>query len=619
MNRRTLALPHVYLRAEVAAADTAKRSAAVTFYTGVPIERFDFLDGPYTLRFALDGADLSRLNAGAPLTRDHSRDLADVVGVIDRAWIASGAARAVVRFSDREDVAVLWRDVEAGIVRNVSMEAALLEIEDVTPKGGKPALLAKKWQPIALSIVSVGADPGAQIAALADGPTHPCVMMGGRMETDITTPAPSAEELAAEKQRKAALVREGEIHRLSRAFGCGDLWAARMIASADTVDEILVKASEERAKRAPSIRNEISWGTDYESVGERLASMADGLAARAQGKEPTERGRRYAELSLAEAAAEMLSARGLGQGLDPRRHAGRVVALALTSSDYPLLLANTGSKVLAAAYEAAAPTYRMLARRQDLKDFKTNSYLKVGDFPVLLQVGEEGEIKLGSFSESAETWALATYGRIVSFARQAIVNDDLGAFQRMLDGAAQRIAAVENGLFFTRLTSGTSNNGPTMADGAQFFATGHANLASSGAAIDVTTLGAGRAAMQKQTSLDGIKLNIVPRYLLTSPDKRTIAEQYTTQITPALPSSVNPFPGRLEVVSDANLPTANPWYLFADPAAVPAAVYGHLESEPGPRLETRVGFEVEGLQMKVAIDFAVAFVEHRAAWRNPGA
>ena len=108
-----------------------------------------------------------------------------------------------------------------------------------------------------------------------------------------------------------------------------------------------------------------------------------------------------------------------------------------------------------------------------------------------------------------------------------------------------------------------------MADAAQLFASalaGGARQPRGGrGAIDVTSLGAGRAAMQKQTSLDGLKLNLLPRLPARSPDKRTIAEQYTTQITPAQPSSVNPFPGRLEVVSDANLSSANPWYLFADP------------------------------------------------------
>ena len=66
------------------------------------------------------------------------------------------------------------------------------------------------------------------------------------------------------------------------------------------------------------------------------------------------------------------------------------------------------------AYEAAAPVLPVACAPPVIsRDFKVNSYLKVGDFPVLLEVGEAGEIKYGAFSEAGETWALATYGRII--------------------------------------------------------------------------------------------------------------------------------------------------------------------------------------------------------------
>jgi hypothetical protein len=33
---------------------------------------------------------------------------------------------------------------------------------------------------------------------------------------------------------------------------------------------------------------------------------------------------------------------------------------------------------------------------------------------------------------------------------------------------------------------------------------------------------------------------------------------------------------------------------------------------------TRPGFEVEGVEIRVAFDWYVAALEHRAWWRNPG-
>jgi hypothetical protein len=170
-----------------------------------------------------------------------------------------------------------------------------------------------------------------------------------------------------------------------------------------------------------------------------------------------------------------------------------------------------------------------------------------------------------------------------------------------------------------------------MGDGGAFFNTtavttagGHANLASA-TAISDTSLNVGAAAMQVQTGIgstglgDGIKLNVQPRFLVAAPAKRMLAVQYTSpNYTPAAPTSINAFAGVLTPLLDANL-TGNPWYLFADPAVLPAFAYGSLDSEPGPRVMTRQGFESEGLEMRVSFDFGVLALDWRAAYRNPGA
>lgn len=137
--------------------------------------------------------------------------------------------------------------------------------------------------------------------------------------------------------------------------------------------------------------------------------------------------------------------------------------------------------------------------------------------------------------------------------------------------------------------------------------------------VSVESIGVGRASMQKQTSIDGLKLNIMPKTLLTSPDKATIAEQFCASgILPSESAKVNPYAGKLEPVSDANL-SGNGWYLFADPAEAEAIVYGHLEGQEGPRVETRNGFSSDGVEMKVALDFAASVIDYRGAYKNKGA
>jgi hypothetical protein len=245
--------------------------------------------------------------------------------------------------------------------------------------------------------------------------------------------------------------------------------------------------------------------------------------------------------------------------------------------------------------------------------------VRAGDFPNLLQVGETGEIKAGTASESKETVTLATYARQIRLSRNLMINDDLDGLGDILGSIGERVADFENATFFALLTS-ASGAGPTLAtDSLALFHTTHGNLTSSGTAISVDSLGVARALMMKQTSLDGLKLNITPSILLTSPDKLTVAEQLTSGIQPQQASNVNPFSGRLTAVADANLTTANPWYLFATPARAAVFVYGHLQGQEGPQVRTDEPFGVLGMALQVVLDFAVGAIDFRGAYRNAGA
>ena len=46
--------------------------------------------------------------------------------------------------------------------------------------------------------------------------------------------------------------------------------------------------------------------------------------------------------------------------------------------------------------------------------------------------------------------------------------------------------------------------------------------------------------------------------------------------------------------------------------------YAYLAGAPGPQIETRVGFEVDGVQLKVRLDFGGGFVDWRGWYTNAG-
>jgi hypothetical protein len=150
-----------------AASDSDPLVREVVFYTGANVPRFDFWTGEeYMLRFSMEPKDvnLSRLKAGAPLLDSHnSYRLENQLGVVEDAWLDGNRAMARVRFSAREDVADVVRDVNDGIIRNLSMGVEIGKREDITEKGSKMRqYLARDWQPMEISIVPIGADAGAQ-------------------------------------------------------------------------------------------------------------------------------------------------------------------------------------------------------------------------------------------------------------------------------------------------------------------------------------------------------------------------------------------------------------------------------------------------------------------------
>ena len=82
-----------------------------------PYERESKQFGVYdeVLVISEESVDFSRLNSGAcAFLRDH--DPEKVLGVIVKAWIDGNKVKCKVKFSDREDVQEVVRDIQAGIM-----------------------------------------------------------------------------------------------------------------------------------------------------------------------------------------------------------------------------------------------------------------------------------------------------------------------------------------------------------------------------------------------------------------------------------------------------------------------------------------------------------------------
>lgn len=438
---------------------------------------------------------------------------------------------------------------------------------------------------------------------------------------EVTTEEPKIEAApAAAEAAQAATARARRILASTTLAGLPTAMADALIASNKSVeeclDDITAKWKENgdvdtQMTGAPTAR------ITRDEVETRRQGMSEALVAQMRNKAPaTDAARPFMEMGIIAMAAESIGHKA------PIRSAGDKIEILMNAThsrnDFPGIFQNALNKVLLDRYEVQSPTYKLISRKRNFNDFRAHPMVRAGDFPKLQPVAEGGEIKYGTFGERGETAILSSYGIALRISRQMMIDDDLGAIDDMVGDYGSSIANFEEETFYTFMLAATlaSDAGAVWQTGA----TRGANLAAAGTAITVTALAAGRAAIRKQTSIDGMKLNLTPSILLVGPDKETEADQLVTTIVPNQASSVNPFSGRLQVVSSAQL-SGNIWMLFADPNRPGGAcfVHGFLNGAEAPRLRMDQPFGQQGLSMSVEHDFGLGAIDFRGTYRNPGA
>ena len=321
--------------------------------------------------------------------------------------------------------------------------------------------------------------------------------------------------------------------------------------------------------------------------------------------------------TLLEMARQSLELRGIRTAhMDKRELVAR--AFTHSTSDFPKLLENNSRKAMLRGYEEAEEVFTMFTRTGNLTDFKTHSRVGLGVFEKLDEIPESGEYKHGTIGERAESIKLATYGKLFSITRQAIINDDLTAFTDIPRKMGRAAARTVGDLVFSILI-----DNPAMSDSVALFHADHNNLASSGTAITAASVGAGRTAMRTQK--DGsATLNIRPSFLIVpAAQEDTARVLMTSETDPSKTNSrvPNPVRGAAEIIVDARLDDASTtaWYLAADPNTFDTIEVGYLDGIAAPFLDQQDGWTIDGVEYKVRIDAAAAPLEFRTLYKNPGA
>jgi len=356
------------------------------------------------------------------------------------------------------------------------------------------------------------------------------------------------------------------------------------------------------------------------------AGMAEALLHRVSPRTLlTDNGRQFRGMTLIEMARETLQAQGVNvRGMDRLSVATEALQYrGMGTSDFSSILANVADKRLRQAYEQSPASYKVWARQaMSLQDFRPVTVAQLSGAPDLLRTNEAGEFKFGAMSDGAETYALLTYGRIIGLTRQAMVNDDLRAFDTALAGFAAAAARLENRLVYAQLTGGAA-----LADGIPLFDSRHKNMLDGAtSALQLDALKAMRAAMRQQVGLQSEILDLSPSYLIVPSTLEQTAYQLTSaNYVPARAADVNEFRagGRssLKPVVEPLLDGVNPatWYAAANYGQADTVEYAYLEGAEGPVIETQNNFQADGMSVKCRLDFAAKAIDYRGMFKGVGA
>ncbi len=549
--------------------------------TSNPVERRDERGQPFDEILDVTGADLSALR-GASVLDGHRQDgVASVIGTVEEARVEGDQIVARLRFSSRPELAGVVADIREGILSNLSIGYSVSEWA-TGEANGRHQRIARKWKPVEVSVVAVPADHRA------------------RTRTSDND--------------RASVNRE--IVELGRRSGI----------SVETVTDMLARGISTEEARTEMLRHletrsclDIRTGGDHRTLDnpqEFQRAAGEALFARVhRGHTLSGPARQYADLPMATIAAECL--RRSGETSTLLTPAAIITRALQTTSDFPMILGDAVGRVLRTAYTAAPSGLRRFARQVTAPDFRERNPLMIDPASFTLEkVNEHGEYKSGGFVETGEKYKLATYGKVFGLTRQAIINDDLGALTDIPAKLGAQAAAFEAD-YLAELLQANAELGPAFSDNNPLFDEAHANVADTGAAPDDTSLSEARLAMRKQTGPAGKLIDVVPRFLVVPSELETASEKLLATIAAVSVDEVNPW-SFLSLIVEPRLTSATRWYLSAD-APMSGLEVCYLSGNEGPQTETQAGFRIDGVEVKVRLDFVAAFVDWRGMFTNEGA
>ena len=558
----------------------------------------------------------------------------EVLALLDReTWyygqeaVGSGLVDRVVGETIAED-----RDASMSAFRSsyTSARSRYDEIVSLMASSGAPstAVMAASSAPAANGGQSQ-MDPADEVQT----PATPGITMAGPA-TPPTNPAPAPTALAAQPADPAQVERQ-RVSNIMRAgqplVSAGHMTGVQMQAYIDNgtpelhaVHEMLSFAQGAQqpvqpVRPAQPGRSTPAATITRDQVDTRMEGMIQALMGNYENEGAEFRGLRIRSLAM--------ELGGNGYNTNETIRAGMMSTEmrggALGVSDLSYITQSVMNRTLLTEYERLAADW-MLVTGAPLRasDFREMHAVRFGGDFQLKPVAANGELQMGELTDEAEGLKVERRGRALALTFEMIVNDDLGALQRVTREFAQAARIMENSMVWSLFR----NTGTKLkSDNTALFHADHGNLAAAAAGISVASVGAGYTALGKMRafgSKDGDDfIAVQPTLLLGAPARHTEIMQFTADTQPTNDGEVNPYK-TLRGRSVANLSadaggSDDAWYLIDED--LPPIECAHLDGYENPVIETIDGINPRVIQMNAEHIFGAAAIEYRGSYKNPGA
>lgn len=609
-----------------------KRTVDVTWSTGAEVQRRDWwTDERWTEALSMEPEHirLDRLNSGAPLLDTHSSwSTRSVIGVIESARVEGGKGAATVRFSTRAEADLVFQDVKDGILRNISVGYAVHKWQETRNAEGKiERRTAIDWEPYELSVVPIPADAGAQVRAFdTDDEDHAARVAEER--NDMTEEekraaeaaakvAKEATERAATEARAEALTAErkrvADIDELARIHGVQTEQRSAWITDGATVQAVRDAILDSHAQRAKDTH--ISPAV---SVNDRVADMkrdaSNAILRRSGEKVEGDGHRNFGDANMMDMARAFLESGGVKTSSLSRLE---IAERALATTDFAAVLYLAGEKTMRSGYDSVPLVHRTVLKKTTASDFRLRSTVAVDAGDLLEKVGEGEPIPQRGAKFEASQYKLESYGKIVAFTRKMLIDDDIGALTEVSRSRGRAAAETERKVVWDFILGN-----PTAPDGTAVFEnTVHANFpAATGTTTDVASLDLANTFFRTAKSLSNIPINASMRYIVASDaaDRAIDRLLYGGYVPTASSNGVTERDRRVQTLCEPMVGTSankQHWMGFADPNQASSFEFAYLTgTSDGVRLEQKNGFEVEGIMLKVCLDFGIGCADWRGVY-----